>query len=66
MVERFHRQLKAAIKCHETENWVEMLPLVLLGIRTAVKEDLKISAAEIIYGRGIRFYPVNFLPVTVN
>lgn len=43
MVERFHRQLKAAIKCHETENWVEMLLTCL-----------KTSAAEIIYDRGIR------------
>ena len=54
MVERFHRQLKAAIKCHETGDWVETLPVVLLGIRTAIKEDLKTSAAEIVYGRGIR------------
>ena len=31
-----------------------MLPIILLGIHTAVKEDLKISAAEIIYGKEIR------------
>lgn len=24
MIERFHLQLKTAIKCHETENWVDI------------------------------------------
>ena len=50
MVERFHRQLKAAIKCQNSSNWVESLPVVLLGIRTAIKEDLSATAAEMIYG----------------
>ncbi|XP_076764642.1 uncharacterized protein LOC143431630 [Xylocopa sonorina] len=54
MVECFHRQLKAAIKCHETEDWVEILPIVLLGIRSAYKEDLSTSAAEMLYGNGLR------------
>src|SRR5206468_679414 len=27
MVERLHRQLKAAIKCHSTERWTEVLPM---------------------------------------
>ncbi|XP_039308825.1 uncharacterized protein LOC120358487 [Solenopsis invicta] len=35
MVERFHRQLKAAIKCQENNRWTEVLPTVLLEIRTA-------------------------------
>ncbi|XP_029162232.1 uncharacterized protein K02A2.6-like [Nylanderia fulva] len=35
MVERFHRQLKAAIKCHQEDRWTEVLPTVLLGIRAA-------------------------------
>ncbi|XP_033229631.1 uncharacterized protein LOC117181172 [Belonocnema kinseyi] len=30
MVERLHRQLKAAIKCHENDEWAEVLPIVLL------------------------------------
>ncbi|GAB1865901.1 Integrase catalytic domain-containing protein [Camponotus japonicus] len=62
MVERLHRQLKAAIKCHETENWMEILPIVLLGIRTAIKDDLKATAAEMIYGTGIRLPAEFFLP----
>ena len=37
MVERFHRQLKAAIMAHETPNpWTTTLPAVLLGIRSAM------------------------------
>lgn len=55
MVERFHRQLKAALKAREdTTNWSQELPFVLLGIRTAIKEDLNCSAAEMVYGQSLR------------
>lgn len=57
MVERFHRQLKAAIKCHETQAWVDVLPVVLMGIRAAIKEDLQSTPAEIIYGEPMRLPP---------
>jgi transposase InsO family protein len=43
LVERLHRQLKAALLCHADEHWAEILPLVLLGIRCAWKDDLKAS-----------------------
>ena len=50
MVERFHRQLKAALKSQPNPaSWVDALPLVLLGIRTAVKEDLSATVAEMVY-----------------
>nr|XP_033203761.1 uncharacterized protein LOC117164662 [Bombus vancouverensis nearcticus] len=62
MVERLHRQLKAAIKCHDTSNWVDILPIVLLGIRTAMKEDLNATAAEMVYGTGIRLPAEFFVP----
>lgn len=69
MVERFHRQMKAAITCHSTENWTESLPLVLLGIRSAYKEDLLASPAEIVYGETLRL-PGEFFdestPVTTD
>ena len=55
MVERFHRQLKAAIMAHESPNpWIITLPAVLLGVRSAVKERLGRSAAEMIYGTTLR------------
>ena len=51
MVERFHRQLKAAIMAHESPNpWTTTLPAVLLGARSAVKELSGRSAPEIVYG----------------
>nr|XP_021204760.2 uncharacterized protein LOC101740309 isoform X1 [Bombyx mori] len=67
MVERLHRQLKAAIRCHQNSSWTEVLPLVLLGIRSAWKEDIKASAAELVYGEPLRlpgefFVPSNAIP----
>ncbi|GBN71002.1 hypothetical protein AVEN_212651-1 [Araneus ventricosus] len=50
IVERFHRHLKSSIEAHESGRWSEILPIVLLGIRTAVKEDIKTSCAEFVYG----------------
>jgi cleavage and polyadenylation specificity factor subunit 1 len=40
LVERFRQTLKAAIMCHADHQWTEALSLVLLGIRSAFKEDL--------------------------
>ncbi|KAM0726712.1 Transposon Ty3-I Gag-Pol polyprotein [Formica fusca] len=60
MIERFHRQLKAAIKCHQTEDWTEILPVVLMGIRAAWKEDMNATTAELVYGEPMRL-PGQFL-----
>lgn len=61
LVERFHRQLKAALKTSlQPENWTDMLPLVLLGIRTTLKEDIRCTAAELVYGTTLRL-PGEFL-----
>ena len=55
MVERFHRQLKAAIMAHESPNpWTITLPAVLLGARSPVKELLGRSAAKNVYGTTLR------------
>ena len=54
IVERFHRQLKASIKCHDTVRWTEVLPLILLGIRTTLKTDINCTAAEMVYGSSLR------------
>ena len=46
-----HRQLKASLKARlTTAAWCTQLPIVLLGMRTALKEDLGTSAAELVYG----------------
>jgi len=50
LVERFHRHLKASLRARLTgPNWLDELPWVLLGIRTAPKEDVGASSAELVY-----------------
>ncbi|XP_058808533.1 uncharacterized protein LOC131674064 [Phymastichus coffea] len=39
---------------HSNINWVQALPLVLLGIRSAFKEDIKATSAEMVYGEILR------------
>lgn len=60
MVERLHRQLKTAIRCHQSGQWTKVLPTVLLGIRSAWKDDLQATAAELLYGQTLRL-PGEFL-----
>ncbi|KAK3892978.1 hypothetical protein Pcinc_003157 [Petrolisthes cinctipes] len=51
IVERFHRHMKTALKARlNGPDWMDELPWVLLGIRTAPKEDLATSSAELVYG----------------
>ena len=53
--------LKAALRAQSTpDSWTESLPLVLLGIRTAVKEDLRFSTSELVYGTTLRL-PGDFI-----
>jgi len=59
MVGRLHRQLKAAIRCHQ-RCWTEALPLVLMGIRSSWKEDMGATTAEMVYGQPLRL-PGQFL-----
>ena len=55
LVERFHRQLKAALKSQPNPtHWSDSIPLVLLGICTALKEDIQCSVAELVYGTTLR------------
>uniref|UniRef100_A0A1X7TF04 Integrase catalytic domain-containing protein n=1 Tax=Amphimedon queenslandica TaxID=400682 RepID=A0A1X7TF04_AMPQE len=63
IIEHFHRTLKAALRAHGQDTpWFQALPLVLLGIRTAVKEDLEFSSAELVYGSPLRLPCQFFLP----
>lgn len=67
MVERFHRHLKEAIKANENTNqWTKCLPLILLGIRVAFKEDLKGAPAEMVYGQNLRLPSEIFTPSQDN
>ena len=62
LVERFHRDLKSAIRCRCTDNnWLSQLPWVLLGLRSVPKEATKVSAAEMVYGQPLAI-PGEFWP----
>lgn len=50
MIERFHRTLKAALMCNSMTPWTKLLPSVLLGLRTSLKEDVGCSPADLLYG----------------
>ncbi|XP_076030417.1 uncharacterized protein LOC143018717 [Oratosquilla oratoria] len=68
LVERFHRQLKALIAAtaRNRTDWSTTLPMVLLGIRTSLKEDIGHSFAELLYGTPLSL-PGEFLasvPIT--
>ncbi len=56
--ERFHRAMKASLT---GSDWVDRLPWVMLGLRSAPKEDLQASSAELVYGQPLRV-PGEFLP----
>lgn len=66
LVERFHRQLKASLKCHDSVNWIDKLPLVLLGIRSAFKADLQATAAQLVYGTSLRLPGTFFINDNVH
>ncbi|XP_064483021.1 uncharacterized protein LOC135395864 [Ornithodoros turicata] len=64
MVERFHRQLNASLRTTEDQSHrLERLPLVPLGLRSALKQDLGCSVAELIYGTSLRLPGEFFVPV---
>nr|VZI47260.1 unnamed protein product [Spirometra erinaceieuropaei] len=62
MVERFHRQLKTALRAvktalravEDTGNWSDNLLLALLGIHADLKSDMGCSAAELVFGITLR------------
>lgn len=55
IIERWHRTFKTAITCTATTHtWLDVMWIVLLGLRTSYKPDLKCSSAEILYGAPLR------------
>lgn len=54
-VERWHRSLKVALRARlDSKSWVEELPTVMLGLRTTLRSDSNLSAAELVYGCTLR------------
>lgn len=60
MVERLHRQIKSSLMAIGNIKWTETLPLVLMGIRAAFKEDIGHSPGELLYGLEIKL-PCQFV-----
>ena len=55
LIERFHGQLKASLKAQPNpDRWTDALPMALLGICTALKEDIHCTAADLVYGTSLR------------
>lgn len=54
IIERWHRSLKTAITCHKRQDWVNCLPIILLGLRNAFKPDIGTTAAQLVYGTTLR------------
>ena len=57
IVERFHRQLKQALKCKVAQkhlDWPNQLPLILLSLRSTPKQNLDTSPAELVFGQAPR------------
>ncbi|GAA49140.1 transposon Ty3-G gap-Pol polyprotein [Clonorchis sinensis] len=55
LVERFHRHLKSAIIANnDPNNWYDMLPVILLHLRTMFRSSLHCSPAELVFGTTLR------------
>ena len=63
LVERLHRQLKAGLSTAPRNQWMDTLPLILLGLRSAFKEDLQCTTSELVYGTTLRL-PGEFFDTT--
>ncbi|GFT77528.1 pol polyprotein [Nephila pilipes] len=63
LTEEFHRPLKAAIMCHATDKWTEVLPTILLSLRASLKENIGYTSAELVYGKTLRL-PGEFFDYT--
>ena len=62
MVERVHRTLKERLRARSpTADWMTHLPLVLLGLRSSLREDAATSPAKLLYGVPLRL-PGQLLP----
>jgi len=65
LVERFHRQLKEALRARGSgADWAAHLPWVLLGLRAAPKEEAGVSSGEVALGAQLAL-PGPVLPPSV-
>lgn len=63
LVERFHRTLKQSLRASLDESrgdWTQRLPLILLSLRTALRQDNQLAPAQIVYGTSLRL-PIDLM-----
>ena len=61
LIERQHRRIKEAIKASPDPNqWFDRLPIILLAMRSSLREDSGCSPAQLVYGQGIKL-PIDLL-----
>ncbi|GFX10818.1 gag-pol polyprotein [Trichonephila clavipes] len=48
LMEHTHQSLEAALMAHATARWTQVLPFILLGLRSVIKEDINATAAELV------------------
>ena len=54
MVERFHRRLKDALRARcAAADWADHLPWVMLGLRSAAREDTATSPSQAVFGSAV-------------
>ncbi|XP_037824294.1 uncharacterized protein LOC119612551 [Lucilia sericata] len=46
--------IESSFKCYKNQNWVDNLPLVLMGYRSSVIQDIGYSPSEMLYGTNLR------------
>ncbi|GFY18656.1 gag-Pol polyprotein [Trichonephila clavipes] len=63
LVERTQWSLKAVLMAHAIPHWTQVLPFVLLGLRSVIKDDTNATAAELVHGTTIRL-PSDFFQDT--
>ena len=62
LVERFHRRLKGALRARLSGPcWMDELPVAMLGIRAAWREDADMSPAQLLYSTALRL-PGEMIP----
>ncbi len=57
-----HPQANGMVGTVPSHSWMDSLPLVMLGIRTALKEDVRCTAAEMVYGSSLQLPGEFFTP----
>jgi hypothetical protein len=70
LIERMHRSLKTSLRAQDQPfHWLYKLPLILLLLRTSIKEDLHCSSSDLLYGCPLNLpsnliAPATFQPCT--